>query len=75
MAGGDLLYKCRLCGKIFSDVHVPDKDLGLLFAMKSRVHPDWGTTRLEPIVTHWCGYKRTGVADLIGVDPDAQEEE
>lgn len=68
--GGDLLYKCRLCGQEDRSGHCPSildastailghgrtpRDMGIIFKMQE---------------LHSCADGRYGVSDLIGFEPD-----
>ena len=70
--GGDLIYKCRHCGKIIRDTHVPDLQLAMIAMTSHAEHfwmKDWGTP-MHITEVHYCDLKNIGVTDLIGGEYD-----
>lgn len=67
MNGGRLLYKCRLCGEIVDNIHVPDVSLAVvLLEVRGNLYDmDWGGTATTT-TTHRCKNGDIGIADLIG---------
>lgn len=73
--GGELVYKCRGCGKTYSNMHVPDIQLALL-----AINNDWNSfdaiyasqpwlkdfNKNSLYDIHICEEFHYGVADLIG---------
>lgn len=74
--GSYLMYRCRLCGESFIDGHAPGPGpLALDIATgRDAMPPHWagrppGTRTLH----HDCPGGGVGIADLVGVVPDAPE--
>ena len=75
--GGNLQYKCRNCGKVCSDIHVPDVMLALICITRGENLPSsWGGGFVGMTELHRCqshGYTTPdsiGIADLIGGEKD-----
>ena len=68
--GGVLLYKCRRCGAIVEDVHVPDILRALtLLTIGGETPKEWGGN-LTLTELHNCMPQHIGVCDLIGGKTD-----
>lgn len=73
MKGGRLLYKCRLCGEITDNCHVPDIFLAIpLLLIKGNLNctPWAGTMGISTKKIHYCKNGKIGIADLIGGEED-----
>ncbi len=70
--GGFLIYKCRKCGELIKNSHVPDVFIALVFAQTGRDSSKlWsGGTRIQMIDNHYCDDGCIGVTDLIGAEED-----
>lgn len=76
MSGGELLYRCRMCGETFDHFHVPDV---LVAAIQILMAPDH-VLRVRgcgffPSMwdTHYHDDGTVGVADFIGYRKDKEE--
>lgn len=69
MKQGFLVYKCRKCGNIVKNTHVPDVDTAIILIVSGNTLPEkWGgTARIIDI--HSCEDGSIGVSDLIGGEP------
>jgi len=72
--GGVLLYKCRLCGCVERNPHVPDvfTAVGHL-AVGLKLPEKWFGAPACVRHPHFCSDGRIGVADLIGGEHDKVE--
>lgn len=71
MVKGNLIYKCRMCGKIFKSVHVPDGYIALAAIINDESTPkSWGANVLSDKTICHCYMNKIGVADLIGFEKD-----
>jgi hypothetical protein len=66
--GGFLQYKCRRCGEIVQDTHVPDLQAALLYILNDWDMKIMGWTGVpaNKTDTHRCKKDEWGVIDLIG---------
>lgn len=75
--GGEIMYECRMCKKIFSEGHVPS-GLNVLLSIISDgkwIDTKFSQTELYATTTHICGTSKfIGIADLIGVRLDDYKE-
>lgn len=73
--GGDILYKCRLCGKVKAEAHSPDWHASVVYATIGIDMNPKVTQHSQAIdlfgICH-CDDGRCGVTDLVGVDPDVK---
>lgn len=70
---GYLLYKCRRCGKIVKNVHVPNITICLVqftVSGKCTAWPMSGT--IYPIGFHHCNNGHVGITDIIGGEYDKE---
>ncbi|CAH8247374.1 hypothetical protein WJ0W_004608 [Paenibacillus melissococcoides] len=66
MSSGFLLYKCRQCGAVEKNVHVPDVMIAFVnITMGEPLPKEWGGS-VGLIGMHSCSDGRIGVTDLIG---------
>ncbi|MDP5274340.1 hypothetical protein [Chengkuizengella axinellae] len=69
--GASLDYKCRRCGKVVKDSHVPDGTLAVVYLTIGAQFPkEWGDTAVNMISSHHCSDGNIGVIDLIGCEFD-----
>lgn len=74
MKGGFLEYKCRRCGKVVKNVHVPDALIALCNLEVEGVTPKiWGM-QMRMTEIHHCADGNLGMSDLIGAVFDQKEE-
>lgn len=67
--GGYLYYKCRRCGLIVANTHVPNSmHTFVMLQMKGEYHDQGGSVYL--IDFHICEDKVRGVTDLVGFGED-----
>lgn len=67
--GGDLLYRCRLCGEIDRSTHAPDFGLAVVYGITKSTPREWGG-EVQMLDIHHCKNGRVGVSDFIGAEPD-----
>lgn len=71
--GGDLFYKCRMCGEVFSNVHVPDA-VGAMNYILFGIPVENPREMLPPILAkydiHFHKKGDFGVADFVGIKED-----
>jgi hypothetical protein len=75
MNSGFLVYKCRKCGRLNKDTHVPNGTIALSCIVCDFDFPkDWGA--LKPGMTGVCNCSNgdLGITDLIGFEPEKEEE-
>lgn len=60
---GCLIYKCRLCGELQSNIHVPDVDMSIISVMNGYKLP---LPIISPTDLHLCSDGKIGVCDLVG---------
>ena len=71
---GYLIYKCRRCGELNKNCHVPDGTITLLSIMTKDLHlKDGSTYNPLKIEIHNCTDGNLGIADLIGFEYDNGE--
>jgi hypothetical protein len=64
--GGAPNYRCRACGEVYADCHVPDISLAMIGILFDGHTPKkWGATH-GLITVHACDEANMGIADLIG---------
>lgn len=69
--GGFLIYKCRRCGKLNKNIHVPDGLIAISHLLvNGNLHGLWGgaIASLKDICS--CNDGNIGVTDLIGCEFD-----
>jgi hypothetical protein len=73
--GGVLHYRCRKCGVVEANPHVPNVLLALTCITGGRSLPEgWGSTGYGLTEVHHCDERGGwGVADLIGGRQDVEE--
>jgi len=68
---GYLIYKCRKCGGINKNIHVPDVINALTCITADLPLPkNWGAIIPKMTDIHCCSENELGVADLIGTEAD-----
>ena len=68
--GGFLVYKCRRCGKIVKETHVPDVMMAVtVIVCGTKLPKSWGAATPRLTECHICEDKQMGV-DLIGGEED-----
>lgn len=68
--GGLLIYKCRRCGKLNKNTHVPDGLMALsCLIISNRVPKGWGSAA-SVLDMCSCEDGNIGVSDLIGFEED-----
>jgi len=73
--GGSLLYKCRKCGAINKNTHVPCCLIALSKINVNGITPrEWGM-QMGITDIHACGDGNLGISDLIGAELDRPKEE
>jgi len=73
--GGWLLYRCRNCGALFGDIHIPDITKALLEVVYDQnMGLSWvGLGGIRPLKEYChvhCKYGDNSIADCIGVISD-----
>lgn len=69
MTGGDLLYRCRLCGTLHRSSHAPDVGLAVVYGITGSTPREWGIPVTMHSVHH-CGNGRVGISDFLGAEED-----
>jgi|CXWL01.1.fsa_nt_gi hypothetical protein len=69
---GWLLYKCRLCGSVNREVHVPGLVIALSCILNNYPLPkDWaGGDQIHSTSIHHCADNKLGVSDIVGGERD-----
>lgn len=71
MDGSNLIYKCRMCGRIFKGEHVPNGTRVLAIIMSGRLGPEfWEENNFDLTTICNCNSGTMGIADLVGVKED-----
>jgi len=75
MKGGTLDYKCRRCGKVFSNTHVPDTTTAIICFISDAFMPSAWTgepanLKIDGVETHCCEDGVFGIGDFIGATDD-----
>ncbi|AYK08869.1 hypothetical protein [Brevibacillus laterosporus] len=69
--GGLLEYKCRRCGQVKADIHVPNGLEAFLSISKNGATPkEWGQCA-HWYGTHMCDDKHLSITDFIGIKYDS----
>jgi len=74
----ELVYKCKLCGKTFSDVSIPvrgyDSEIGIMNGaiMNEKTDDPYYPELVSKFKSHFCG-NGFGVAEYIGTHYHAEE--
>jgi len=64
---GVLQYKCRRCGKISENLHVPSVSMAVSCIVSNIPIPKaWGSIQIGMYDMHYCEDGGIGVCDLIG---------
>lgn len=71
-AGGDLLYRCRLCGAVHRPAHAPHSLLAVVYGICDETPADWGSS-VKMLHVHACADGVTGVSDFIGSIEDGHD--
>lgn len=74
MESGVLIYKCRRCGKISRNTHIPNGIMGLSYALvgiKSKTTEGYELIGMNNICN--CDDGNLGISDLIGFEKDKKE--
>lgn len=61
-----MVYKCRRCGGLVRNTHVPDIMFGVISGVTDSAMP-WG--KVHMLSSHICPDDAHGVTDLIGGEP------
>jgi hypothetical protein len=73
MLSGYLVYKCRRCGELSKNTHVPDGGCALLGILNPNLldfRKIWQGIPLEKYDIHTCKDGNAGIADIIGFEKD-----
>ena len=71
MRGGNLVYKCRRCGKLIKNTHVPDCLSAITCMVVNGETPNsWIGPSAKMTGTHVCDDDNYGITDLIGAEED-----
>lgn len=75
MKGGVLEYKCRRCGEVVQQSHVPDVNIAMACLIINEVTPrEWGM-QAKMTDIHDCKDGNLGISDLIGAEFDPKKED
>ena len=70
LVSGSLLYKCRNCGEIYEDCHVPNITTALVCLITCGKTPEqWGRS-VTTMSIHNCKNGECGVSDIVGAKSD-----
>ncbi|WP_297419109.1 hypothetical protein [Clostridium sp.] len=74
MDSGTLIYKCRRCGKLSKNTHVPDGVIALSCIVNNIKTPkEWNGVLPELVGVCSCEDGNLGISDLIGFEKDKKE--
>jgi hypothetical protein len=66
-----LIYKCRKCGKEYSNTHAPNISWAVSsIAFKFPLPKEWGAIKADLLDVHCCSDGEYGISDLIGGKED-----
>lgn len=69
-----MLYKCRRCGEITKNTHVPNANIALTCMIHDFKEPKcWFGAMPKLLDIHGCKDGNLGIADLIGCETDKED--